>query len=251
MSIDFNSIPSNVSVTPERINQLNAQAMQTSAAFSARIEAMNKTYAEAQARYASEGNALVDSTTGTDRNVAKQLVKRRLANQVLAMRRSLIESSAADRAAMLKNLKGLADEADAISSVCESPTMMLGRVALGENRKSQLIEQLTGAGSIECEAAARMAVLTTDIVLASAVMIVVDRKSRDRRPFPIADLAERMIGSLFKDVDKKLKAVQLAYRDALSADQEFTRGGPNPTARIASYLAHRALTEPESTSLTD
>ena len=96
-----------------------------------------------------------------------------------------------------------------------------------------------------------MAVLTTDIALASAAMIVVDRKSRDRRQFPIADLAERMIGPLFKDVDKKLKAVQLAYGDALAADQEFTRGGPPPTARIASYLAHRALEEPSSQSLTD
>ena len=90
-----------------------------------------------------------------------------------------------------------------------------------------------------------------DIVLAAAVLVVVDRKSRDRRPFAIADLAERVMGPQFKDADRKLKAVQLAYRDAVAADLEFNRGSPNPTARISSFLAHRALTEPESTSLTD
>lgn len=63
------------------------------------------------------------------------------------MRRNLIESSAADRAAMLAQLKSFSDEAGAISSVCESPTMMLGRVALGDPRKGQFIEQLTGAGA--------------------------------------------------------------------------------------------------------
>lgn len=178
-------------------------------------------------------------------------VKKRLAQQVLDMRRKLIESSAADRTAMLNQLKGFADEAEAISAVCESPTTMLGRVALGEPRKGQLIEQLTGAGAIEVETAARLAVMGNDIVLAAAVLIVVDRKSRDRRPFALGDFAERMMGPLFKDVDRKLKSVQLAYRDALAADLEWNRGGPNPTARIASYLAHRALEEPESTSLTD
>ena len=58
------------------------------------------------------------------------------------------------------------------------------------------------------------------------------------------------MGPQFKDVDRKLKTVQLAYRDAVAADLEFNRGCPNPTARISSYLAHRALPEPESNSLT-
>lgn len=96
-----------------------------------------------------------------------------------------------------------------------------------------------------------MPVMTSDIVLAAAVLVVVDRKSRDRRLFLVAELAERVIGPLFKDVGRKLTTVQLAYRDALAADLEWNRGGPNPTARIASYLAHRALTEPASNSLTD
>lgn len=251
MPINFNFIPSGVSVTEERINQLNARALETGTAFSRKLEMMTQAYEEAQARFNAEGDSLVGAAQGADRTVAKGIVRRRLAQQVLDMRRKLIESSATDRAAMLSQLKGFADEAAAISSVCESPTMMLGRVALGDPRKGQLIDQLTGAGAIEVETAARMAVLGNDIVLAAAVLVVVDRKSRDRRPFLIAELAERVIGPLFKDVDRKLKAVQLAYRDAQAADLEWNRGGPNPTARISSYLEHRALTEPESNSLTD
>ena len=251
MPIDFTSIPSGVSVTDERINQLNARATETNAAFTRRIENLTQAYADAQARFTADADAFVGATSGADRNVAKQLAKKRLAQQVLDMRRKLIESSATDRAAMLAQLKSFADEAGAISAVCESATMMLGRVALGDPRKGQLIEQLTGAGQFEVETAARLAVMQGDIVLAAAVLVVVDRKSRDRRPFAIADLAERVMGPQFKDADRKLKAVQLAYRDAVAADLEFNRGGPNPTARISSFLAHRALTEPETTSLTD
>jgi len=67
-------------------------------------------------------------------------------------------------------------------------------IILGDPRKGQLIEQLTGAGAIEVETAARMSVLGNYIVLAAAVLVFVDRKSRDRRPFAITDLAERVMG---------------------------------------------------------
>lgn len=92
--------------------------------------------------------------------------------------------------------------------------------------------------------------MTGDVVLAAAVMIAVDRKSRDRRPFAIADLAERVMGPQFRCA-QKLTAVQLAYRDAQAADLEFNRGSPDPIGRISLALAQRALTEPETTSLTE
>ena len=174
-----------------------------------------------------------------------------MAQLVLDMPRKLIESSPTDRLAMLAQLKAFADEASAMSAVCESPTMMLGHVALGDPRKGQLIEQLTGAGQFEVEPAARLAVMQGDIVLAAAVLVVVDHKSRDRPTFAIGDLAERVMGPQFRDADRTLKTVQHTYRDAVAANLEFNRGGPNPTVRIGSYLARRALTEPESTSLTD
>lgn len=78
MPIDFNSIRSGVSVTEERINQLNARATETGAAFSRKLEMMTQDYEEAQARFNSEADSLVGSTSSADRNVAKGIVKRRL-----------------------------------------------------------------------------------------------------------------------------------------------------------------------------
>src|SRR3982751_4115368 len=80
-TINFAAIPSGVSVTDERINQLNTRATETGAAFSRRIENLTQAYADAQTRFAADADSFVGATSGADRNVAKQLAKKRLAKQ--------------------------------------------------------------------------------------------------------------------------------------------------------------------------
>lgn len=57
---------------------------------------------------------------------------------------------------MLKGLQAYADEAAAIQAVYTSPATMLGRVALGEARRTHLLQQLEGAAPVELETAARL-----------------------------------------------------------------------------------------------
>ena len=242
-AIDFNAIPSAVAVTEPRINELSARAAETGAAFARKIESLMNTFAEARDRYSREADALVASADPQTRTAARELGKRRMAQQAVTYHRSLIESSAKDRAAILKQLKSFADEAEAITSVCASPAMMLGRVALGERRKTQLIEQLSEAGPLELETAARMAIMSGDIVLAAAIAVVVDRRPRDRRPFSVADFAKRVIGDQFDQANRKLEGVQLAYKTAFAADLEFNRGAPDPLTNISLALARRAANE--------
>ena len=67
---------------------------------------------------------------------------------------------------------------------------------------------------MELEAAARMSIMSNDLVLASAVAQVVDRLPRDRRPFALGDFAQAVMGTQFEDADRKLKAVLFALRSA-------------------------------------
>jgi hypothetical protein len=244
--VNFAAVPSGVTVSEGRINELSAAATETGAAFARKIESLTGTYAEARDRYSRDADALVESAPDPESRIqARQLAKRRMAQQVVSFRRTLIESSASDRSAILNRLKALADEAEAISAVCASPAQMLGRVALGEGRKTQLIHQLEEAGPTEIETAARIAIMSGDIVLAAAIAVVVDRRPRDRRPFPVADFAQRVMGSVFDDADRKLQGVLLAYRSAQAADLEFNRGAPDPLVNMSLALARRKASDTE------
>ncbi len=109
----------------------------------------------------------------------------------------------------------------------------------------QLVEnnQLEGAGPVELETAARTAVMSGDMVLASAIITVIDRRPRDRRPFPPADLATRIVGEVWKRISAKLDGVQLAHKSAVAADREFVRGKADPIASLSLQLSQRAIDE--------
>ncbi len=76
-----------------------------------------------------------------------------------------------------------------------SPAQAIGRVALGDARRTQLQLQLTGAVPVEMESAAAIAVVASEVVLAAAIVTCVDRMPSSRRPFSINEPASRAGGS--------------------------------------------------------
>lgn len=242
-TVDFNTVPSGVTLNEERIQQLSDRAAETATAFNRKLEKLSATVAEARDNYSREADELIKSSSPEDRAAARNFAKKNAANKAANIHRSLIASSEPDRAAMLGALKKLADEAAAIQSVYTSPVQMLGRVALGDPRRTNLIHQLEGAGPVELETAARTAVMSGDMVLASAIITVIDRRPRDRRPFPPADLATRIVGEVWKRISTKLDGVQLAHKSAVAADREFVRGKADPIANLSLQLSQRAIDE--------
>ena len=142
-----------------------------------------------------------------------------------------------------KPLAKVAQDAEFLLSLNQSPAQMLGRVALGDARRTQYQQQLEGAGPVELETAAVTAIATNDVVLAAAIVTVVDRRPRDRRPFSVADFAERMWGAQHAEVTAKLKGAILAERTARAADDEFVRGKADPLVNLSNQLAARAIAE--------
>lgn len=245
-TIDFSDVPPNTSATPIRIDELSASAQETGAAFSRKIETLQGVLAEAKNRYSADADSYVKSADPATRAAVVQHSKQRLAQQVITFRRTLVTSSDADRGAMLNQLQRYADEATAILAVYASPVMMLARIGLGDSRRSLLIEQLKGAGPIELEAAARIAIMSSDLILASAVALVVDRMQRDRRPFTVGGFAQAVMGKQFNDADEKLKGVLFALRSALAANRAFERGAPDPLTNLALAISRGALKQAAS-----
>lgn len=242
-TIDFNTVPSGVALNEERVQYLSDRATETATAFSRKIEKLQATVLEARDRYSREADELIASASSEDRATARAFAKKNAANKAANLHRQLIASSDGERTAMLKGLKGYADEAAAIAAVYTSPASMLGRVGLGDLKRTQYQLQLEGAGPVELESAARTAIMTGDMVLGAAIATVIDRRPKDRRPFAVQAFAERLLGEVWKRMTAKLEGVQLAYKSALAADREFVRGKADPIANLSLQLSQRAIDE--------
>lgn len=247
-TIDFNTVPSGVTLNEERAQHLSDRATETATAFSRKLEKLQDTVRQARDNYSREADELIRTASSEDRATARALAKKSAANKAANLHRQLIASSEADRAAMLKGMQGYADEAAAIQAVYTSPATMLGRVALGEARRTHLMQQLEGAGPVELETAARTAIMTGDMVLGAAIATVIDRRPKDRRPFAVQALAERMLGEVWKRMTAKLEGVQLAYKSAVAADREFVRGKADGITNLSLALSRQAIAEAEDES---
>ena len=242
-TIDFNTVPKGVTLNEERAQYLSDRAAETATAFSRKVEKLQNTVMDARNNYTREAEEFITSASPEDRATARAFAKKNAANKAANIHRQLIASSEADRAAMLKGLQAYAAEAAAIQAVYTSPATMLGRVALGEARRTHLMQQLEGAGPVELETAARTAIMTGDMVLGAAIATVIDRRPKDRRPFAVQALAERMLGEVWKRMTAKLEGVQLAYKSAVAADREFVRGKADGITNLSLALSRQAIDE--------
>jgi len=241
-TIDFQSVPSGINLSQERIDELHRRATETAQAFARRLEKIMATFAEAKLRYSSDAEGLIASASDPEqRRVVQQLAKQQLAQRVLDFRLTLVQSSEPERADMLRQLKAFAEEAEQLAAIHASPVQFLGRMSLGESRRLNIQQTLAEAGPVELEAAARQAIMTNDLPMAAAVVTVVDRRVKDRRPFSAADFAARVVGITHADIMRKLGAVELAFKSAFAAEREFVRGKPDPLTNVSLALARRDL----------
>lgn len=195
---------------------------------------------DARNNYSLEAEDFITSASPEDRAIARAFAKKNAANKAANLHRQLIASSEADRAAMLKGLQAYADEAAAIQAVYTSPATMLGRVGLGDPKRTKYQLQLEGAGPVEMETSARTAIMTGDLVLGAAIAIAT---VIDRRPSVVQAFAERVVGEAWKRMTAKLEGVQLAYKSTVAADREFVRGKADGITNLSLPLSRQAIDE--------
>jgi len=235
--INLADIPVGVDLSTDNIERVQNRASEASSAFARKVDKLQATIIEAAERFRGERQSMIDSALPEDRKSIRTAVERDVDKQTNALRRQLVDSSDSERGEILLALSTLENEAGLIGELCASPAMLLGRHALGDPKRTQFMQQLTGAGPVELITAARLAISTDDKVLAAAVMTVLDRRPRKDRPFSVAELAEKVLGEEFKSIQAQLGSVREAAKAARVLDREFQRGKSDPTAKIALGLA--------------
>ena len=74
-TIDFNTVPSGVTLNEERVQYLSDRAAETATAFSRKIEKLQATVLEARDRYSREADELIASATSEDRAAARLVAR--------------------------------------------------------------------------------------------------------------------------------------------------------------------------------
>ena len=240
-AFDFNTVPTDIPLNVENIERIASRAGELATAYKRRIDGIQQQVIDARERFDQEARQIIADTDPENRDVAKQFAKQQAERNFSRFRKNIEESSRSQREELLGPLSKVASEAEFLLSLNKSPAQMLGRVALGDTKRTQYQLQLEGAGPIELQTAAVTAIATNDLPLAAAVVTVVDRKRRDQRPFAVSDFAERVWGEQYRQVSTKLNNAILAYKSAATADREFSRGKADPIANLSLTLAKRSI----------
>lgn len=243
ITLDFKNTPTDVPLTVENVKRLADRAAELATAYARRIGSIQQQVDDARQRFGREAQDTVASAGPDGRNIAKQFAKQQEASRIAKFRAGIILSSRQQREELLKPFAKLASDAEFLLSLNQSPAQMLGRVALGDPKRTDYQAQLEGAGPVELQTAATTAIATNDLPLAAAIVTIVDRRPKDRRPFPVSEFAAAVMGKQHTEVTRQLKGVIVAFNSAMAADREFERGRADPLRNVSLALARRSLAQ--------
>lgn len=232
----FEAIPE-TNLSTEELERLDQRTAECATALVRKVEKHQATVIEAAERFRRERAPMVEKADPADRPTVRKLVERDVERATGELRRSLVANTEPEREELLGALRNHEKSLLAIAQLCSSPAQMLGRVALGEPRRTHVQQQLTGAGAVELTTAARDAVARRDVVAGAAILAVVDRLPTRDRPFSPADLAEALMGAQHKATRARLDGALERVRAARALNRAFTLGRTDPVSRIERGLA--------------
>ena len=147
-------------------------------------------------------------------------------------RAELVANSKDARYAELRALVAAADGLAVTEALYASPSAVLARAGLGDPRRTNLMQQVAGAGPVEVRQLATLAVATKDVVLGAAIQSVNDRLPRRDRPVSSAELAAALVGDETREVQSAIAAIRLAVQSALNKNREYESGKVRPLDRV-------------------
>lgn len=96
------------------------------------------------AGYSREADDIVRETDAGNPALARQFAKRQEASRLAKFKANIVEASRPQREELLRPLAKVAADAEFLLSLCQSPTQMLGRVALGDTKRTQYRSKAPG-----------------------------------------------------------------------------------------------------------
>lgn len=147
-------------------------------------------------------------------------------------RADLARNSSDARWTALRELNAAAEALATTAQLWASPVTVLSRAGLGSAERSAYIAQLTGAGPVELTQMATLATATGNKVLGAALVSILDRMPAKSRPVSAADLAARLVGDEWRQVDSAIRAIRHANQASLNLNREFESGRSRPLDRV-------------------
>jgi hypothetical protein len=241
MPLSLKSIPAGVTLSPDEVNRIAARSTELLTAFQARIDNLRKQVADALDRLQKESDELVRDATPENRATATQYAKHALQSKFAKFKNNIVSASHASRQELLQPLATHAENAKFLLGLFSSPAQALSRVGLGETRRTNLQAQITGAGPVELESYAAQAITANDVLLAAALVTVIDRMPSKERPFSVNEFATIMWGKQHAEVVAQLQTAIQANKLAQIAEAEFRTGEVNEVSRLSASLSQRDL----------
>ena len=147
-------------------------------------------------------------------------------------RREVVANSSDARWERLRELQAAADSLAMTAMLWASPVTVLSRAGLGTPERSAYLAQLEGSGVVELKNMAALATATKNKVLGAALVTIIDRMPARSRPFSSAELAERLCGDEWREVDRAIGAVREAARRSIMRNREYEAGRVRPLDRV-------------------
>lgn len=169
--------------------------------------------------------ALEGETDGENRTLIRTVVDRQHDRELNAKRRELLATTEENRRAILSVLDDYEAAVDVTSNLFKSPTQVLSRAHLGDPKRGQYLQQLSGAGPAELQSSADLAIATGDRALASAVLVTADRDSKRYGQFDRAKFAEQVVGAETKAMQVRLEEMKQTISAMREVDLTFGRTG--------------------------
>lgn len=123
----------------------------------------------------------------------------------------------------------------------DSPVKVLSRAALGDERRTAYLQQLAYAGPAELGHMAQVAVSTSNVPLAAALLSLLDRMPTKDRPVGPAELAHAMKMDDFVKVGEYIKIGDARLQGIIVAVRAWNAGKSNPLDTVQLALREQSL----------
>ena len=147
-------------------------------------------------------------------------------------RREVVANSSDARWERLRELQAASDSLAMTAMLWASPVTVMSRAGLGTPERSAYLAQLEGSGVVELRNMAALATATKNTVLGAALVTIIDRMPARSRPFSSAELAERLCGEEWRQVDAAIREVREAARRSIMRNREYEAGKVRPLDRV-------------------
>jgi len=221
--VDYTGVPTDL----DSIKQLNIEVAEVSETFKRKLGKLDNQLKATQAELDRSADSM-----GLDQQTRQQHIDKALKDH----RRKLEHTSETERMDYIRRLQDFERRANLALKLYPTPVALLEAAGLGSEERSRYLEQLQHAGPTTLLNLAAQAQATGNRVLGAALVSVLDRMPRERRPVSAQAVAENLVGTDHRQIQATATAAKNRLQEALEADRVFRGARPRAVQSVRNAL---------------